>query len=134
MDYEKMLEEAYSQLPQQAFKHERLEVPRLACTVIGSRTFIHNFEEISDALRRNSLHLLRFLSKEMATAGTIEGSRAIFQGKFGHDTLERLIKRYIDEFVTCPVCKRPDTKIVKEKRLLFLLCEACGARSPVKPV
>ncbi|MBK5133178.1 translation initiation factor IF-2, partial [Candidatus Bathyarchaeota archaeon] len=31
-----------------------------------------------------------------------------------------------------PVCKRPDTKIAKDKRLIFLDCNACGARSSVK--
>jgi len=133
-DYEKMLEEASYQLPPQVFKHERFEVPKPVCTVVGSRTFLQNFKETSEALNRDPLHLLRFLSKEMATAGIIEGSRVIFQGKFEHNTLERLIKRYIEEFVTCPVCKKPDTKIAKEKRLFFLVCEACGARSPVKPV
>ncbi len=134
LDYEKMLNDAYSQLPQRAFKRERLEVPRPACTVSGSRTILHNFKEICDVLRRDPVHVLRFLSKEMATAGAVEGGRAIFQGRFEPEALKRLIERYIERYVTCPVCKRPDTKIVKEKRLHFLICEACGARSSIKPV
>ncbi len=134
LEYEKMLDEAYSHLPRGVFKHERFEVPRPDCTIFGSRTIFHNFKEICDALGRDPLHVLKFLSKEMATAGTMEGTRAVFQGKFESDTFERLVERYIERFVTCPVCGRPDTKIVKEKRLYFLVCEACGARSPVKPM
>jgi len=134
LDYEKMLDEAYAQLPPEVFKHERLEVPKPVCTVFGSRTILRNFKEICDVLRRDPVHVLRFLSKEMATAGTVEGARAIFQGRFEPETLRRLIERYMQNYVTCPVCKRPDTKVVKEKRLYFLVCEACGARSPVKPV
>ena len=68
---------------------------------------------------------------------TISGSRTIlhiFQGRFETETFERLIKRYVNEYVICPICKRPDTKIVKEKRLYFLQCEACGARSPLRPI
>ncbi|MCD6263176.1 translation initiation factor IF-2, partial [Candidatus Bathyarchaeota archaeon] len=38
---------------------------------------------------------------------------------------------YTKRYVICPVCKRPDTRIVKEKRLAFLVCEACGARSSI---
>ncbi|MEM2273205.1 MAG: hypothetical protein QXX56_03185, partial [Candidatus Bathyarchaeia archaeon] len=38
------------------------------------------------------------------------------------------------EFVNCPICKRPDTKIIKEKRFNFLVCEACGAKSPVRRI
>ncbi|MEM2111264.1 MAG: translation initiation factor IF-2 subunit beta [Candidatus Bathyarchaeia archaeon] len=134
LDYEKMLNEVYSKLPVKTFKQERLEIPKPSCAVSGSRTLLNNFVEICDVLNRNPTHCLRFLSREMATAGSIDGSHAVFQGKFECEFLERLIKRYIDEFVTCPVCKRPDTKIVKEKRLNFLVCEACGARSPVRPV
>lgn len=134
MDYKKMLDEAYSQLPEEVFKRERFEVPRPYCTIFGSRTVLHNFKEICDTLNRNPVHVLKFLSKEMATAGTVDGARAIFQGKFTRETFERLIERYINEYVKCPVCKRPDTRIVKEKRLYFLLCEACGARSSIRPV
>jgi translation initiation factor 2 subunit 2 len=36
--------------------------------------------------------------------------------------------------VICPICKRPDTKIVKERRFHFLICEACGAKSSIRPV
>jgi len=134
LNYEKMLNEAYSQLPPGVLKHERLEVHKPNCTVSGARTSLNNFKDICDVLNRDPIHVLRFLSKEIATAGTFEGTRAVFQGKFECNALERLIRRYVDEFVTCPVCKRPDTKIVKEKRLYFLVCEACGARSPIRHI
>jgi len=134
MDYEKMLEEAYSQLPHEVSEHRRFEIPRPNSTIFGSRTMLHNFKDICDALNRDQLHLLLFLSKEMATAGTVDASRAIFQGRFDGETFRRLIERYVREFVMCPVCKRPDTKIVKEKRLYFLICEACGARSSIRLV
>ena len=68
----------------------------------------------------------------MATAATIQGGKVIFQGKFRRDTFDRLVQRYIERFVICPVCKLPDTKIVKEKRLSFIICEACGAKSSVQ--
>jgi translation initiation factor 2 subunit 2 len=96
------------------------------------RTYLVNYREIAQYLNRDPQHLLHYLSKELATAGTIDGARAIFQGKFGSDTLDRTIQRYIEEYIICPVCKRPDTKIVREKRLSFIVCEACGARNPVK--
>jgi len=129
-----MLKRAYSQLPPEVFEHKRFEVPKPRFTVTGARTVLLNYKEICDALNRDPHHVLKFLSKEMATAATTDGGRAIFQGKFHRDTLDRLINRYTDEFVMCRVCKRPDTKIVKEKRLYFLVCEACGARSSIRSV
>ena len=133
-DYEDLLKRARSQIPEVISKRERLELPRLHHSVIGMRTIIFNFKEIADALNRDPQHLLKFLTGEMATAATIQESRAIFKGKFSQQTLERLIQRYMESFVVCPVCKRPDTKIVKEKRLSFLICEACGAKSSVRQI
>lgn len=131
-DYEELLKRARSQLPEVGVKSKRLELPRLHYARIGMRTVIYNFKELADALDRDPQHLLKFLSGEMATAATIQGSRVIFQGKFLEDTFERLIQRYMESFVVCPVCKLPDTKILKEKRLSFLICQACGAKSSIK--
>jgi translation initiation factor 2 subunit 2 len=131
-DYETLLKRARSQIPEVSLKQERLEIPRLRHSMIGMRTIIYNFKEVADALDRDPMHLLKCLSGEMATAATMQESRAIFQGKFRPDTFERVIQRYMENFVVCPICKSPDTKIVKEKRLSFLVCEACGAKSSVK--
>jgi translation initiation factor 2 subunit 2 len=131
-NYDELLKRAYSQMPEVSLKRERLELPRLLITTVGMRTIISNFKEVADVLDRNPQHILKFLTREMATAATFHDSRAIFQGKFRRDSFERLLQRYMDSFVVCPVCKRPDTKIVKEKRLSFLVCNACGARSSIK--
>lgn len=132
--YHELLERAQTQLPEEKGTGERFEIPRVRSSVFGVRTIIHNFKEIADVLNRDPRHLMKFLTNEMATAGTIKGTRAIFQGKFNYDTLERLTGIYTQNFIFCPVCKRPDTKIAKEKRLFFLLCEACGAKSSVGAV
>jgi translation initiation factor 2 subunit 2 len=131
-NYDDLLRRACSQMPEVSLKRERLEMPRLQITTIGMRTVISNFKEVADILSRDPQHILKFLTREMATAATFSDSRAIFQGKFRRDSFERLLQRYLESFVTCPVCKRPDTKIIKEKRLSFILCNACGAKSSVK--
>ena len=131
-DYDELLKKACSQMPEVSLKRERLELPHLLITTIGMRTIISNFKEVADVLNRDPQHVLKFLTREMATAATYHDSRAIFQGKFRRDSFERLLQRYMESFVTCPVCKRPDTKIVKEKRLSFLVCNACGAKSSIK--
>ncbi|MGC9346087.1 MAG: translation initiation factor IF-2 subunit beta [Candidatus Bathyarchaeales archaeon] len=131
-NYEKLLKRARSQIPEVVSKRERLELPKINLSVIGMRTIVYNFKEIAEALNRDPQHMLKFLTREMATAATMQESRVIFQGKFSRETLKRLIQRYMESFVICPVCKRPDTNIVKEKRLSFLVCEACGAKSSVR--
>lgn len=131
-DYEKMLKNVRSEIPQIASKQKRLELPRINASVVGTRTIFYNFKDMAEALNRDPQHLLKFLSREMATAATLQGSRVVFKGKFSRRTFQTLIQRYKKEFVTCPVCKLPDTKIQKEKRLSFLVCEACGAKSSIR--
>lgn len=131
-DYETLFKRARSQLPEVSSKWKRLEIPELNYLIIGMRTMVQNFKDIAEALNRDPQHLLKFLTGELATAATIQESKAVFQGKFPKETFEKLIQRYVETYVTCPVCKRPDTRIVKEKRLFFLVCEACGAKSSVR--
>jgi len=131
-NYDELLKRACSQMPEVSLKRERLELPRLFIRIIGMRTIISNFKEVADVLNRDPHHILKFLTREMATAATFHDSRAIFQGKFRRDSFERLLQRYMEGFLICPVCKRPDTKIAKEKRMAFIVCNACGARSSVK--
>ena len=133
-DYSELLKRARGQLPPEIFEHKRFEIPRVKSGTIGMRTYIVNFKEIADAMNRSPLHLLRYMSREMATAGSLDAARAIFQGKFKGDTLDSLVQHYAQEFVVCPVCKRPDTKIVKEKRFSFLTCDACGAKSSARSI
>ena len=131
-NYDELLKRAQNQVPEIITKKERLELPRLQVSMVGMRTTIANFKEVAQTINRDPQHILKFLTREMATAATFHDGRAIFQGKFPRDTFERLLQRYMEGFVICPVCKRPDTTIVKEKRLSFLVCNACGARSSVK--
>ena len=133
-DYEKLLKRGRSLLPPEILRQKRFEIPKVRSGTIGMRTYVVNYEEIAKAINRDPQHLLRYLSRELATAGTLDGARTIFQGKFKSDMIDRLVHRYVEEFVICPVCKRPDTKILKEKRFSFLACEACGAKSSIRTV
>lgn len=128
-NYEELLQKARTQIPEVTSKDERLELPNLLYSVVGMRTILHNFKEITDALNRQPKNLLKFLTREMATAASMQESRVIFQGKFRRDTFARLLRQYVVSFVICPICKSQHTKIMKEKRLSFLMCEACGAKS-----
>lgn len=131
-EYEKLLSKARSSLPPSVFKKERFKLPKPEIIVSGNKTILRNFKEICDRLRRNQGPFLKFLSGGLGTSGTTDGSRAVFKGRFRTNYVERLINRYIQYFVLCPVCGQPDTKIVKEGRFHFLVCEACGAKSPVR--
>ncbi|MEM2896010.1 MAG: translation initiation factor IF-2 subunit beta [Candidatus Bathyarchaeia archaeon] len=130
-EYTKLLDRALAKVPKKVLSGERFEYPNVVCATFGNKTIIYNFAEISNKLNRNPSHILKFLSKEMATAGTFDGTRAVFQGKFSKESISRILNIYCDRHVICPICKRPDTSVKKEDRFLFLVCEACGAKSSI---
>jgi translation initiation factor 2 subunit 2 len=132
--YEEMLDRARAKLPKETSKKDRFEPPKPESTVTGNRTILHNFRELCTYLERDPKHLLKFLSGELATASSVEESRAVFQGKFTNQAIGGLVNRYIQEFVLCPVCHQPDTDIVRKDRFNFLVCKACGARSSIRTV
>lgn len=131
-DYENLLDRAIEQLPPEIFENKRFSVPKAYSVIQGNRTFIQNFREISDALNRDPQHLLKYLLRELGTAGNLEGGRAIMQGKFTHYLINERINDYVDKFVICQECSRPDTRIIREDRIFILKCEACGAKAPLK--
>ena len=133
-EYEKNLERAQSLIPQNKGVRDRFELMKLQVNVTGNRTIVTNFKEICDYMNRDPQHVLKFLSAELATAATIEGGRIVFQGKFYEDALTKLLNRYVQDFLICPACTRPDTKIIKEGRISFLVCEACGAKSSIRHI
>lgn len=133
-NYEKLLERAIDQLPPEVFETKRFEVPKAYSVIQGNRTFIQNFREVADALNRDPQHLLKFLLRELGTAGNLEGGRAILQGKFTHFLINERIEDYVNKFVICHECNRPDTRIIREGRISILKCEACGAKAPLKTV
>jgi translation initiation factor 2 subunit 2 len=111
---------------------QRLELPEPKVMWIGNKTIFRNFAEYPSLLRRDPNRFLMFLAKELATAASLDGDRAIFIGRKDPQSFGVLINRFLKEFVTCPVCGSPDTHAVREKRLNFLVCEACGAKSSVR--
>ncbi len=131
-NYRKLLDRAIAQLPPESLKKDRFEIPKPVSSISGNRTVLFNLKDICDRLKRDRSHFLKYLAGELATSGTIDGNRAIFQGNFDNKTLEQLVERYVSEFVLCPVCHQPDTKISRKDRVYFLVCEACGASSSIR--
>jgi translation initiation factor 2 subunit 2 len=132
--YEQMLKEAEKKISRNISKESRLEIPSPNVVIQGNRTFITNFTDIANSIRRNPKHLAKFLFRELAKPGHENGNRLVLQGKAVKNLIQNKIDAYIKEFVICKECNRPDTHIVKEDRLTFLKCEACGAKQPLRRI
>ena len=133
-DYGALLSRAKEQLPQEISKHERFQVPPADMMVEGKTTVLRNFEEICAAINRDTDDVLTYLLREIGTAGALEGRRLVFKGNVTALQADARIQSYVEAYVLCSECTRPDTRLVKEGRVALLECDACGARRPVKAV
>lgn len=129
--YGEMLERALSQVRGRVKRVERFEIPVAHSFVVGSRTIVTNFKDICERINRKPGELAKFLFKELASGGGIEGHRLILIGKFKEGQINSALTYYVNKYVICPVCKAPDTKLLRKKKALMLKCLACGAISPV---
>ena len=132
-DYEFLLSRLRDKVGNTTKKQEsRLELPTPQIIWVGQRTIFRNFMDFPKVLNREPEKLLLYLNKELASAGYIAGERVIFLGRKEPSSFGALIDRYVKDYVICPVCGSPDTRTEKSKKLGFLLCEACGAKSSIK--
>lgn len=130
--YENLLKRAQGLLPQKSKAAERLEVPKVLGHIQGNRTVVSNFHNIADIIRRPTDHFLKYLLKEFATSGELSKSALILGTKVPASRINEKIQQYLKDFVICPECKRPDTKLEREDNVTFIKCSACGARHAVK--
>ena len=132
--YDELLSRARSGLDAEAKKSGglRRELPEPDVIWVGNKTIFRNSAEFPKRLRRESSRVLMYLAMELATAASLDGVRAIFIGRKDRDSFSQLLQRYVKDGVICPVCGSPDTHLEKDKRMWFMVCEACGARSVAK--
>jgi translation initiation factor 2 subunit 2 len=132
--YDDLLSKAQSSLEKISTKSSlnRLELPDPQVIWVGNKTILRNYAEYPKLFRRDPDRVLMYLAKELATAASIDGERAIFIGRKDKASFMQLFQKYMADNVTCPVCGSPDTHIETVSRLHFRVCEACGARSAAK--
>ncbi|MDD1717762.1 MAG: translation initiation factor IF-2 subunit beta [Methanoregulaceae archaeon] len=130
--YEALLKKAYTHVTEPSGSSERFTVPEAKSYIEGKTTVLENFAEIADIVRRDPDHLMKYLLGELGTAGKIDGNRAIFNGKFEAGLINTLIRNYVEDYVICSECGRPDTRLAKDDRYLLLRCDACGGHRPVR--
>lgn len=128
-----MLKEVRNALPEAVFLKERFEIPKVLGHVQGNRTIVSNFLQIASTLRRDVVHLLKYVLKELATPGEIKKSGALILGtKVSASRINEKIRQYANKFILCFDCGKPDTQIIKEDGLTYMKCTACGAKNIVK--
>ena len=127
LDYNKLLKRVHSITSTKIVDEDRFKVPKADLFYEGNTTVLKNFDKIVSTLNREANHLLKFFLGNVGTAGEIVGGRIIFQGKIPARTIQDKLNEYVDTYVICSECNRPDTHLVKKGRTMLIRCDACGA-------
>lgn len=139
--YEELLERVVSIIheknPELVDKKRRnIKPPHL--TLLGSRkTLWVNFQEICTMMQRQPDHVFQFFMAELGTEGSIDGNqRLVIRGRYVAKYIESLLRKYVVEYVTCEMCRSPNTDLVKDQgsRLHFCNCRDCGSSRSVASI
>ena len=130
-DYDSLLEAAYEAVPDTVRSAERFEIPTVDVLSEGKMTIIRNFVEVCEKIRRDPNDVLKYLLREFGTAGNLEGRRAVLKSRIPENSIQSRFNTYVETYVICSECGRPDTELIREGRVLMLKCDACGAKRPV---
>jgi len=131
-DYNKLLKRVMEAAPKKEVVEDRFKLPKAEIFYEGNSTVIKNFDKISDAVNRAPDLILKFLLGGLGTAGELNGPRVVFQGKIPSKDIQEKLMDYIDTYVMCSECNKPDTHLVKQGRTMLIRCDACGAFRSVK--
>ena len=88
-------------------------------------------------MNRDPMHVLGFYKGELSCEGTIgNDDMLILNGGYLQKHFIKIIRKYVDIYVKCDVCKGHNSKIEKDSkmRLDLLKCQSCGATRTVPPI
>ncbi len=132
-EYMRLLDVAFSKLPSPSAATSDFAIPTADVLVQGNKTFIRNIASIADKARRKQEDIARYLSRELAVPSGIEAQQLMISGRFSAEEINKHVRRYFEVYVVCAECHKPDTRLERAGRgMLYLVCEACGARYGIK--
>ncbi|RHY21081.1 hypothetical protein DYB25_006065 [Aphanomyces astaci] len=136
--YEDMLDRIMNKLhennPDLADRKKAIIKPPQLMRVGTKKTLWVNFQEICKMMHRNPEHVLQFTLSELGTEGNLDGTqRLIIRGRYVPKYIESLLRKYITEYVTCQMCRSPNTTLTRDNvtRLHFVNCQECESSRSV---
>merc|ERR1719218_411130 len=85
-------------------------------------------------MNREPEHVKQYVLAEFGSEGNMAGDgQLVLKGRFMNKHAESILRKYIKEYVTCQMCRSPNTQLTKDSstRLQLVECKNCGAtRTP----
>lgn len=104
---------------------------------VNKKLIWSNYLDICTKLHRDKNHVMSYFLAELSANGSLtEKGHFIIITKASSKEIQILIKKYMEEYVTCKVCKNNDSSLIKnpETRLLSVVCDICRSITAVKQI
>jgi len=111
-----------------------LKIPTIQINVGKDRSCWMNLEKIANTLNRNIDDLFKYVLSELGIEGTKGGeNQANFKSRVTQSNLQKVLTKYINDYVRCPNCKSFETVIKRDQsaRLQLLSCLNCKSEKTV---
>ena len=117
---------------------DRLKIPNIKVNITGKdRSCWVNLGKVAESLNRDIESLFKYVLSELGIEGTIGGdNQANFKAKVSQTSIEKVLTKYINDYVRCPNCKSFKTILKKDQstRLLQKYCENCQSVKTVQVI
>ena len=102
----------------------------------GKFTIINNIDNISEELNHPSYIILKYIGSLLGCSSNNKNNT--IKGHYNQSQIEKCISSYVDNFVLCSNCKKPEIKLrnegKKKKIKIFINCSTCGYNGELIPV
>lgn len=129
-DREFLIDRAYSGLNKITgdSHNEQLLTPKVG--ICNGSTYIQNFRNICDKLNRKEADVKSFIDDETQAKSSVSEKGELFISVVNkkmnlEEWVDRIIKKYVDQYVKCSQCKSISTVIEKENRITYMTCNKC---------
>eukprot|EP00826_Nyctotherus_ovalis_P035422 TRINITY_DN3043_c0_g1_i11.p1 TRINITY_DN3043_c0_g1~~TRINITY_DN3043_c0_g1_i11.p1 ORF type:complete len:159 (+),score=52.23 TRINITY_DN3043_c0_g1_i11:25-477(+) len=95
---------------------------------MGRRSAWINFEDTCKTLDRKQEHLLQYISTELNMDSSLNSEKQlIMRGRVTNKQIESVLKKYINDYVTCANCRHVNTTLYKnpKTRTYEMRCLVC---------
>ena len=90
------------------------------------KIYIQNFKEVCASINRDPNDISTYIAKELQIQTSISANGSlIMHGNYRKNNIEKIIDKYIINFVKCPLCKGFNTNINKINKMIYLSCNKC---------
>jgi translation initiation factor 2 subunit 2 len=134
---QRVMKKIYENNPELTDKKRYIMEPPKLVRIGSKKTQWTNFLKICSIIHRDKDHVFRFFMSELGTEGSFDCNQSlIIRGKYIPKYIESLLRKYISEYVTCRMCRSPNTVLTRDSvsRLYFVNCNDCSSSRSVTQI